>query len=94
MKIAYPVKSTVADMKTWDAGKHEAEQALNAGANIITVMAFSDNSTIIEALKAAKNHHKKVMIDLLGVKDSERVKEIYHLGGELFCLHIGKDIQK
>ncbi|PWW20535.1 orotidine 5'-phosphate decarboxylase/HUMPS family protein [Cytobacillus oceanisediminis] len=63
MKIAYPVKTIVADMKTCDAGKHEAEQALNAGADIITVMAFSDNSTIIEALKATKNHHKKVKID-------------------------------
>lgn len=94
MKAAYPEKTIVADMKTCDAGKHEAEQAFKAGADVMTVMAFSHNSTIKQALEIANAANKRIMIDLLGIKDAKRVKSLYDLGADLFCLHIGKDMQK
>lgn len=34
------------------------------------------------------------MVDLLGIENAERVNEIYSLGARLFCLHIGKDLQR
>nr|WP_306219785.1 3-hexulose-6-phosphate synthase [Cytobacillus sp. Bac17] len=94
MKAAYPDKTIVADMKTCDAGKYEAEQAFIAGADIMTVMGFSHDSTIKQALEIANTANRRIMIDLLGVQDAERVKSLYDLGADLFCLHIGKDMQK
>lgn len=93
MKKAYPDKILVADMKTCDAGKHEAYQAFRAGADITTVMAFSADKTIMETLEAARGWGKRVMVDLLGVKDPERIRELQKLGVDLVSLHYGKDMQ-
>ena len=90
----YPHKPIVADMKTCDAGRHEAIQAFKAGADILTVMAFSHNNTIIETLEVARQYNKQIMIDLLGVQTKQRAEELQRLGVDLFCLHIGKDMQQ
>ncbi|WP_053360908.1 3-hexulose-6-phosphate synthase [Bacillus sp. FJAT-27251] len=89
----YPHKTIVADMKTCDAGKHEASQAFEAGADITTVMAFSADQTITETLKAAEGFGKRIMIDLLGVTDRNRIIELKALGADLVSLHFGKDMQ-
>ena len=91
---AYQQKTIVADMKTCDAGRHEAKQAFEAGADIITVMAFSHNNTVVETLEVARQYGKRIMVDLLGVTDEMRVKELHGLGVDLFCLHVGKDMQQ
>jgi 3-hexulose-6-phosphate synthase len=94
IKEVYPQKTIVADMKTCDAGRHEAKQAFEAGADIMTVMAFSHNKTILETLEVAHQFEKRIMIDLLGVQSRERAEELHKLGVDLFCLHIGKDMQQ
>lgn len=94
MRKKYPNKVILADMKTCDAGKHEAIQAFEAGADIITVMAFSSNQTIRETLLTAERFNKRVMIDLLGIDSKKRVEEIIELGANLLCLHKGKDMQE
>ena len=93
IKAAYPEKVVVADMKTCDAGKHETIQAFEAGADITTVMAFSADKTILDTLQVAKEYDKRVMIDLLGVKDRDRLVELQNLGVDLVSLHYGKDMQ-
>ncbi|QHJ70105.1 3-hexulose-6-phosphate synthase [Planococcus halotolerans] len=93
MKSLYPDKMIVADMKTCDAGKHEAEQAFKAGADVMTVMGFANNHTILDALEVAQSYKKQVMIDLLEIKEKGRVEELNRLGADFFCLHIGKDSQ-
>ncbi|WP_044338736.1 3-hexulose-6-phosphate synthase [Rossellomorea aquimaris] len=90
----YPDQIIVADMKTCDAGIHEAIQAFDAGADITTVMAFSADKTIKDTLEVAEKHGKRVMIDLLGVSENKRVQEIQELGVSLVSLHIGKDMQE
>ncbi|MFT9598677.1 3-hexulose-6-phosphate synthase [Mesobacillus sp.] len=90
---AYQQKTIVADMKTCDAGRHEAKQAFEAGADIITVMAFSHDKTISETLETAQQFEKRIIVDLLGVQTRERVEDLYELGVDLFCLHVGKDMQ-
>ncbi|MGG3916057.1 3-hexulose-6-phosphate synthase [Rossellomorea vietnamensis] len=90
----YPDKTIVADMKTCDAGKHEAIQAFDAGADITTVMAFSADKTITDTLEVAESRGKRVMIDLLGVTENKRVRELQQLGVSLVSLHIGKDMQE
>lgn len=94
IKEAYPTKTIVADMKTCDAGKYEAIQAFEAGADITTVMAFSANKTITDTLDVALQYNKRVMIDLLGVTDKKRITELKDLGVNLASLHFGKDMQQ
>ncbi|PYZ95992.1 Fe-S cluster assembly protein HesB [Alteribacter lacisalsi] len=94
IKEKYPYKTLVADMKTCDAGRHEALQAFEAGADITTVMAFSADQTIADVLEVARNNEKRVMIDLLGVTDSHRMADLEELGVDLVSLHFGKDMQK
>lgn len=93
IKQRYPEKVIVADMKTCDAGRHEAVQAFESRADVTTVMAFSANKTILEMLEAAKESGKRVMVDLLGVTDRNRLVELHSLGVDLVCLHYGKDMQ-
>lgn len=94
IRKAYPHKTIVADMKTCDAGKHEAIQAFEAGADITTVMAFSADKTISDTLGVAKEYGKRIMIDLLGVTEKSRVEELHELGARLVSLHFGKDMQQ
>ncbi|WP_339064017.1 3-hexulose-6-phosphate synthase [Tepidibacillus marianensis] len=93
MREAYPHKIIVADMKTCDAGRHEAVQAFKAGADITTVMAFSADKTIVDTLEVAKHYNKRVMIDLLGITQPKRMIELRDLGVDLVSLHFGKDMQ-
>jgi 3-hexulose-6-phosphate synthase len=94
IKELYPNKTIVSDMKTCDAGKHEAVQAFEAGADITTVMAFSANKTISDMLEIAKQYDKRIMVDLLGITESQRFRELDELGVNLVSLHFGKDMQK
>ncbi|MGP4059524.1 3-hexulose-6-phosphate synthase [Halobacillus litoralis] len=93
IKKAFPHMTLVADMKTCDAGKHEAAQAFEAGADITTVMAFSADQTIKDTLKVAENYQGRIMVDLLGVKEETRIQELSGLGVGLVSLHFGKDMQ-
>ncbi|WP_082232445.1 3-hexulose-6-phosphate synthase [Halobacillus massiliensis] len=94
VRSRYPHAVIVADMKTCDAGKHEAEQAFKAGADITTVMAFSADQTIKDMLAEAEACKGRVMVDLLGLQDKKRMKELRDLGVDLVSLHFGKDMQK
>jgi len=94
MKRKYNSLTLLADMKTCDAGKSEAIQAFDSGADIMTVMAFSANQTIMDTLAVAKQYKKRVMIDLLGIQMRDRVEELANLGCDLFCIHLGKDMQQ
>ena len=46
MKEHFPDKEVLADMKIMDAGFYEAEEALKAGADYVTVLGVTDNLTI------------------------------------------------
>lgn len=93
MKRRFPDKVLVADMKTCDAGAHETRQALDAGADVTTVMASASNSTLLQALDVAAKMNREVMVDLLEVKDSHRVKDMVQQGVTSVSLHRGKDQQ-
>ncbi|MGP4079044.1 3-hexulose-6-phosphate synthase [Pseudalkalibacillus sp. R45] len=86
MKGRNPDKVIVADMKTCDAGKE-------AGADITTVMGFAADQTIVDSLNEAREHGKKVMVDLLGITAEKRLQELKELGVQLVSVHIGKDMQ-
>ncbi len=54
LKQTFPEKTLVADMKTMDTGALETEMAAKAGADIICILAASDDSTIVAALKSGR----------------------------------------
>ena len=77
LKKKFPDNIIIADMKIMDTGALEVEMASKAGADVICVLAASDDSTIIDALKSARKYGTKIMVDLIGVKDkSIRAEEL------------------
>ncbi|MFW6120487.1 MAG: 3-hexulose-6-phosphate synthase [Petrotogales bacterium] len=94
LKQTFPNKTLVADMKTMDTGALETEMAAKAGADIICVLAASDDSTILDALKSAQSYGSKIMVDLIGVKDKiKRAKKLEKIGVNYLCMHVGIDEQ-
>lgn len=94
LKQTFPDKTLVADMKTMDTGAFETEMAAKAGADVVCVLAASDDSTIIDALKSARKYGSKIMVDLIGVKDKmTRAKKLEKLGVDYLCIHVGIDEQ-
>lgn len=94
IKEAFPDKIVFADMKTMDAGELEAGMAFGAGADLMTVLGSADDSTIAGAIKAAKDHGKGVVVDLIGVADKvSRAKEVRALGATFVEFHAGLDEQ-
>jgi len=94
LKETFPKKTLVADMKTMDTGAFETEMAAKAGADIVCVLAVSDDSTIIEALKSARRYGAKLMVDLIGVQEKiKRAKELEKMGVNYLCIHVGIDEQ-
>lgn len=94
LRDIFPEKTIVADMKTIDTGAFETEMASKAGADIICILAASDDSTIIDAIKSARKYGTKIMIDLIGIKDKiKRIKELENIGADYLCIHVGIDEQ-
>jgi len=94
MNSAFPKKIILADLKIMDTGKLEANLAFRAGADIVTVCAAAKDSTIKEAIKYARKQKKKIMVDLIGIKDKvQRAKEIEKLKPDYICVHTGIDEQ-
>jgi 3-hexulose-6-phosphate synthase len=94
IKEAHPDKIVFADLKTMDTGELEAGIAFSAGADLVTVLGTAGDSTIIGAVKAAKEHGKGIVVDLIGVADKEtRAREVTALGVEFVEMHAGLDEQ-
>ncbi len=94
MKKALPGTKIVADMKTVDTGAMEVEMAAKAGADIVAMLATSDNSTIEDAMRAAHKFGVQIMMDLLTVPDPVvRSRELDKLGVDYICVHVGIDQQ-
>ena len=94
LKEKFSDRTIIADMKVMDTGALEVEMAAKAGADIVCVLAASDNRTIADALKSARKYGTKIMADLIGVKDkSIRTEELEKLGVDFLCVHIGIDQQ-
>jgi 3-hexulose-6-phosphate synthase/6-phospho-3-hexuloisomerase len=95
LRRTFPDKTIVADMKTMDAGALEVELAAKAGADVVCVLGAAADATISEAVKEAKKHGVKVLVDLIAVADPRgRAKEVEKLGADYICVHIGLDQQK
>lgn len=95
LKARYPRLTVLADTKIMDAGALEAGDACEAGADILTVLAVSDDATIREAVEAAHAYGREVMADLMCVRDiPARARGLVALGVDYVCVHTGTDMQR
>ncbi len=95
LRAAFPEKVIVADMKIADGGFYEAALGFKAGADLVTVLGSSSDSTIKGALEAAHLLHGRIQVDLLQVKDTlKRAGELTDLGVDYLCVHTAYDDQK
>ncbi|KRE82458.1 3-hexulose-6-phosphate synthase [Paenibacillus sp. Soil766] len=94
LKAAYPHVKVLADLKIMDAGSYEVMKASEAGADIITVLGVSDDSTISGAVAEARKQGTRIMVDMINVPDmAKRAQEIDALGVDYICVHSGYDHQ-
>lgn len=94
MKSRFPEKEVLADAKIMDAGEYEASQCFEAGADIVTVLGCSHDTTITGVVKAARTFKRKVMVDLIDVPDvRQRAIEVDRLGVDYVCVHTAFDLQ-
>jgi 3-hexulose-6-phosphate synthase/6-phospho-3-hexuloisomerase len=94
LREVFPDKTLIADMKTMDTGALETEMIAKAGADVICLLAASDNSTVIDAVKSARKYGIKIMVDLIGIPDMiTRAKELEKFGVNYICIHVGIDEQ-
>lgn len=94
LKAAFPGNVILADMKTMDTGAMEVEMAAKAGADIIIILGSADNSTIQDAVRAARKYGVKLMADLISADNqAQRAKELVDLGIDYINVHVGIDQQ-
>jgi len=94
LKAEFPDHTIVADMKIADTGALEVEMAAKAGADVVCVLAVSDDSVIEEAVRAGRLYGVKIMADLLNTPDPlKRSKELEKMGVDIIVAHIGIDQQ-
>lgn len=92
----YPNKCILSDTKIMDGGKIEADMAFANGAKICTVCACAENATILEVVKSAREHGGEVLVDLIGIKNSEIeecAKWLDENGVDYICIHTAFDVQ-
>ncbi|MGC8804640.1 MAG: orotidine 5'-phosphate decarboxylase / HUMPS family protein, partial [Candidatus Ratteibacteria bacterium] len=94
LRKEFPDKTIIADMKILDAGRIEVEIAAKSGADIVVVMADASDSTIQEAIEAARNYGAKVLVDFMEAACTiERVKKIANFSPDFIGIHIPIDQQ-
>lgn len=95
LKKRFPELCVLADTKIVDGGALECGDAVEAGADIVTVLAFSDRQTVRDVVDVAHKAGRKVMADLIGIEDIPAVAlEMAALDVDYICVHTGVDAQK
>lgn len=91
----FPEKKILADTKIMDAGALEAASAFQAGADYITVLAVTDQSTIRACIETARQYGGAVVADMICVDNiPERVAQLEELGIHGLAVHTGVDQQR
>ncbi|WP_394186099.1 3-hexulose-6-phosphate synthase [Metabacillus halosaccharovorans] len=94
VKEAFPNLKVLADLKIMDAAGYEVMKASEAGADIITILGAAEDMSIKGAVEEAKKQGKKILVDMIAVKDlSARAKELDEMGVDYICVHTGYDLQ-
>ncbi len=94
VKEAFPHLKVLADLKIMDAAGYEVMKASEAGADIVTILGAAEDMSIKGAVEEAKKQGKKILVDMIAVKDlAERAKQVDEFGVDYICVHTGYDLQ-
>lgn len=94
MKERFPHVTVLADTKIADGGEIEAGYAVEAGADIVTVLAIAADDTILGAKRAVDAKGRELYVDLLSVPDVvERSKQLDEMGVDYIGVHTASDVQ-
>lgn len=94
IKQEFPQKEILADLKIMDAGYYEAQEALEAGADYITVLGVTDLLTVKGCVDAAKRYDGKVVVDMICVEDiPKKIIQMEELQAHIVSVHVGADQQ-
>ncbi len=90
----FPKLTILADIKIADGARIETASAIRAGADIVTVLAVSEDATIKDCIDEAHKNRVMVLVDMIAVKDlEERGRQIDEMGADFICVHNGYDTQ-
>jgi 3-hexulose-6-phosphate synthase len=94
VKDEFPDLDVLCDAKIMDAAAYEAELAFAAGADYVTILAVTDDRSVAECVRAARDHGRKVMADMICVPDlAARARTVEDLGVDVIAVHTGVDQQ-
>lgn len=94
LKERFPEKLVLADMKIMDSGTLETEEAMDAGADYVTVLGVSEDATVKNCLEAAARYGREVVVDMICVPDLPgRIRALEALGVQGLAVHTGVDQQ-
>lgn len=95
LKKKFSKQSFLADVKIADGAKIETKSAIDAGADIITVLGFSETQTIKDCVEVAHSHGKEVLVDMIAIPNiQEKAKQLDELGVDYICVHNAFDVQE
>ncbi len=94
IKERHPDLKVLSDAKIMDAAHYEADLSFAAGADYVTILAVTDNGSVREAVRAARDHGKQIVADMICVTDlPTRAREMADLGVDVLAVHTGVDQQ-
>ncbi len=94
IRRAYPDVTILADTKIMDGGTYVATMAVEAGADIVTVLAAAEDETIKNALAAVRKLGKELLVDMIAVPNlMDRAGQVDEWGVDYIGVHTGFDIQ-
>ncbi|MET0453563.1 MAG: 3-hexulose-6-phosphate synthase [Mycobacterium sp.] len=94
LKRNFPQLDLLCDTKIMDAAAMETRLAFNAGADYVTVLAVTDDSSIAECVRTANDVGRKIMADMICVPDlPRRANELHEAGVHVIAVHTGVDQQ-
>lgn len=77
-----------------DVASYEVNQAFAYGADITTILGVAEDQSIKDAVKAAHEAGKELLVDMIGVQDvATRAREIDAFGADYIDTHTGYDLQ-
>lgn len=84
----------LADLKIMDAAGYEVSQAVDFGADIVTILGVAEDSSIKSAIEEAHKNGKELLVDMIAVQNLEkRAIELDEMGADYIAVHTGYDLQ-
>lgn len=94
IKQRYPSLKVLSDAKIMDAAYYEAALSFDAGADYVTFLAVTDDGSVTEAVRAARDSGGLVVADMICVPDlAQRAGRLAGLGVDILAVHTGVDQQ-